>query len=137
MFRLFEALKEEGEDALRRTVWLFCAAGLIMLAVGFAGGALALFIASPVETSLATGFLVSAAVIAALAVMALFFSESSATQLAAAPRQPNLNALTGGAYIDRATQALLLRKVERKPATMMAIAAAAGIAIAALDAFDD
>jgi hypothetical protein len=137
MFRLFEALKEEGEDALRRTVWLFCAATLILLAVGFTGASLALFIAGPAGSSLAVGLLVSGGVIAVLAVIAFFFSEHEATKAASAPRQPNLNALSGGAYIDRATQALLLRKVESKPAMMLAIAAAAGIAIAALDAFDD
>lgn len=137
MLRLFETLKEEGEDALRRTVWLFCAATLILLAVGFAGAALALFIAGPDAAPLAAGLLISAGAIAVLAIIALVSSENAAGKAAASPSQPRLNALSGGAYIDRATQAMLLRKVERNPATMLAIAAAAGIAIAALDAFDD
>ena len=58
---------------------------------------------------------------------------SSHMQAAANPAA----ALFGAAGLDRNTQAMLLAKAQTRPLSMLAIAAAAGLAVAALDAADD
>lgn len=147
MFRLFRVLKEEGEDALRRSVWIVCAAVLFLIAIGFAGVALA-FLLTP-QMPLPAALLVSAGCVLAIAVACLFFAErhfgdassvaaaTAAAPLATATSPLSLTSLLTSGMVDRTTQALLLRKVQSRPASMLAIAAAAGIAVAALDAFDD
>ncbi len=42
MFKLFQVMKEEGEDAVRRTIWIMCAASLFVVAVAFAAAAAAI-----------------------------------------------------------------------------------------------
>lgn len=138
MFRLFRVLKEEGEDAVRRSVWLVCAAVLMLSAVGFAAAAAAIVMSHtmPVPAAL----LISAIGVLAIGMVCAYFADkedtepSSVKAPAASSFAPGL--LTGG-VMDRVTQNMLLDKVKTKPASVLAIAAAAGLAVAALDMFDD
>lgn len=137
MFRLFRVVKEEGEDALRRTVWMLCAALLLITAIGFiaAATAFALSTMMPMWASL----LISAGGILAISLVCLVFADRDHhhSQPPAQPAPSPMTSLFRSGLVDRTTQALLLEKVKTRPASVLAIAAAAGLAVAALDAFDD
>ena len=136
MFRLFQVMKEEGEDAVRRTIWIMCAASLLVIAVAFAAAAssIALSQALPLWAAL----LISAAgvVVIGLVCLAIADRDHNVAPSAPAAAPSPLNFLNSG-LIDQATQAMLLDRVRTKPASVLAIAAAAGLAVAALEAFED
>ncbi len=135
MFRLFRVMKEEGEDALRRTVWMLCAAVFLIVAVGFAAtaAAFALSVTMPMWAAL----MISAGGVFAVGLVCLVIAEREQRTEAPAPMSsPAVNFLNSG-LIDRTTQTMLLNKVKTRPASVLAIAAAAGLAVAALDVFDD
>ncbi len=139
MFRFFSALKEEGEDALRRTVWLGCAALLVLMAVAFAAvaGAIALSHSMPMPLALLiTGAGVLAAGVVCLALADRHSGAVSTPAAAETSAHSPFNLLSSG-IIDRTTQAMLYKKVQNHPASVLAIAAAAGLALAALEMFDD
>ena len=129
-------MKEEGEDALRRTVWMLCAALLLITAVAFIAAASTIALSATMPMSLA--LLISAGVILAVGLVCLAIADREHHVEPPAPvaASPAVNFLNSG-LIDRTTQAMLLDKVKTRPASVLAIAAAAGLAVAALDAFDD
>ena len=136
MFRLFRVVKEEGEAALRRTVWMLCAALFLIVAVGFAATAAAFALSATMPMWAA--LMISAGGVFAVGLICLVIADREHHSQSSAPMSasPDLNFLNSG-LIDRTTQAMLLNKVKTRPASVLAIAAAAGLAVAALDAFDD
>lgn len=129
-------MKEEGEDALRRTVWMMCAALLLITAVAFIAAASTIALSKTMPMALA--LLVSAGVVLAVGLICLVIAdrEHHVSTPPAPAASPAVNFLNSG-LIDRTTQAMLLDKVKTRPASVLAIAAAAGLAVAALDVFDE
>ncbi|PQA89361.1 phage holin family protein [Hyphococcus luteus] len=138
MFKLFQVIKEEGEDAVRKTIWTMFAAFLLVIAVGFAAAASAVALSNYVPMSVALA--ISAGGVVVVGLVCLIVAERDHYHTPAEPQASTppatLNLLNSG-LVDQATQQLLLEKVKSKPAGVLAIAAAAGLAVAALDAFDD
>lgn len=139
MFKLFQVIKEEGEDAVRKTIWTMFAAFLLVIAVGFAAAASAVALSNYVPMSVA--LLISAGGVVVVGLVCLIVAErdqyhTHAEPQASATPPATMNLLNSG-LVDQATQRLLLEKVKSKPAGVLAIAAAAGLAVAALDAFDE
>ena len=139
MFKLFRVLKEEGEDALRRSLWLVCAAVLILSAVGFAAAAAAIVLSQSMP--LPAALMISAAGVLAIGMVCVYFADREDPEPALAQTPPPAPTFASGlltsGVMDRVTQNMLLDKVKTKPASVLAIAAAAGLAVAALDMFDD
>ncbi len=141
MFKIFQVIKEEGEDAVRRTIWVMFAAFLLVIAVGFAAAASAVALNAYVPMSVA--LLISGGGVVVVGLIVLIVADRDhhndyreQKQSSAETAPASLNLMTSG-LVDQATQRLLLEKVKSKPAGVLAIAAAAGLAVAALDAFDD
>lgn len=134
MFGLFRAMKAEGEDAVRRTVWLVSAAALGLLAVAFV--AVAATIAMSAIMPIAAALIISAGVIAIAGVVCLLFAEHEdrLTKSRAVNTMPAK--VFNAGVVDQATRAVLVDKLRRHPAGVLAIAAAAGVAVAALDLVD-
>lgn len=137
MIRLFDTLKHKSETALRAALLTAAAAGLFVLALGFAAGAIVLLLAKIMPL---WGALLSVA--GALAgVSLLVLAASGARSKPAEPAAPT--AATGAALLGLAAQSgslkdLILRLAEQEarsnPAAAAAIAAAAGLLLGALDA---
>lgn len=139
MFKLFRVLKEEGEDALRRSLWLVCAAVLILSAVGFA--AVAAAIAMSQSMPLPAALMISAIGVLAVGMVCVYFADREDHEAVLAQTPPPAPTFASGilssGVMDQVTQDMLLKKVKTKPGSVLAIAAAAGLAVAALDMFDD
>ena len=138
MFKLFQVMKEEGEDAVRRTIWIMCAASLFVVAVAFAAAAAAIALSQALPLWAAIFVRAAGVVVIALVCLAVADRDhhAAAAPPAPAPTASPLNFLNSG-IIDSATQAMLLERVKKKPGSVLAIAAAAGLAVAALEAFED
>lgn len=136
MIRFFESLKHKGEHALRAALLSAAGGGLLVLAIGFAAGALVLLLTAVMP--LWGALLVGAGVLAVLAALAL-------SAAAARPKAPEPDASTAPATALLALAAqsgsvkdIVLRLAEHEartnPAAAAAIAAAAGLLLGALDA---
>jgi NhaP-type Na+/H+ or K+/H+ antiporter len=123
----FSMLKQEGEDAVRRSTWVFCA--ILLNIVAFIFVAIALTFALVGTLPVYGALLISAGLLllGALACMALASNrEPEPAPKAATSAPPTL--------VDQATQTVIARYVESRPAAVLAIAAIAGFAVAALEA---
>jgi FtsH-binding integral membrane protein len=138
MFKLFQVMKEEGEDAVRRTIWIMCAATLFVIAVAFLAAASSIALSQ--VTSMPVALMISAGGVVIAGIVCMLVAGIDHHH-AAPPSKPQqapaaMSLLSSGGLIDQATQKMLLQQVKARPASVLAIAAAAGLAVAALDAFD-
>lgn len=136
MFKLFQVMKEEGEDAVRRTIWIMCAASLFVIAVAFAAAAISVALSQSLPLWAALLISAGGVVLIGLICLSVADRDHGVTPPAQAATPSPLNFLSSG-IIDQATQTMLLERVKKKPASVLAIAAAAGLAVAALEAFED
>lgn len=140
MIPLFDTLRHKSQTALRSAVLTAAAAGLLILALGFAAGAIVLLLstAMPLWGALLTG----AGALAFTALLLLVLSGIRPQR--AAPAQPaSVNEGVSAALFGLAAQSgslkdLILRLAEHEarsnPGAAAAIAAAAGLLLGALDA---
>lgn len=135
MFGLFASLKHRSEAALRSAILVAGAGGLVVLALGFAAGAMVLLLA---ETMPLWGALLAAA--GALTLVALLFflaARRPASPPASPPAAASIAALAGLAATSGSLKDLVLRLAEQEartnPAAAAAIAAAAGLLLGALE----
>lgn len=139
MFKLFQVIKEEGEDAVRRTIWIVCAATLFVIAVAFLATASSIALSS--VTTLPVALMISAGGVVVVGLICLLIAGIDHHHAAPPARRSEtpaaMSLLSGGGLIDQATQKMLMQQVKARPASVLAIAAAAGLAVAALDAFDN
>ena len=135
MIPLLDALRHKSETALRSALLGAAAAGLFVLALGFAAGAIVLLLSKIMP--LWGALLVGAGALAAAAIIALAASGAK-PKVAAQPPAPTAAGLLGLAAQSGSLKDLILRLAEHEarsnPAAAAAIAAAAGLLLGALDA---
>lgn len=139
MIGFLRAIGERGENAVRQGLWAFAGAGLIVLALGFAAGALveALTLLMPRYAALGCGAL------ALLIAAAICFAKISRHQkaLPVAPAAPPLAStfasMGGGADWKAALSLALVEEAREKPARAAALAALAGLILGALEGLED
>ena len=126
---ILRALGDRGERALRRSVWLFAGAGLIVIGLGFAGAALVEILVGILPRSAALG----AATVFLLVVGAVCVSQASRKE-PAPPRQTTF-AATGDWR--GALNVALVEEARQRPARAAALAALAGLILGALEGLDE
>lgn len=140
MIDLLQSARARGEAAVKRAVWAFAGAGLMVLAVGFAAAGIVemLKLVAPTWAAFSLG--------AAFLLLAAWFCVTRA-------QTPNANATMEGALNlneeeGKATPGLdgdwrkllneaLIRESRDKPARAAAIAAIAGLILGAIEGLDD
>ncbi len=133
MSDFLRAIGERGENAVRKSIWAFAGAGLIVLALGLAAAALveALTLLMPLYAALGCGAL------ALLIAAAICFAKLSRHEKAppALPVQP----LTppGGADWKTALSLALVEEAREKPARAAALAALAGLIFGAVEGLEE
>lgn len=136
MIGILRAIGARGENAVRRSLWAFAGAGLIILALGFLAGALVEFLATLMPLYLALG----CGAIALFILAAIFFAQVARDKRAAeksAPAPAHPLAAIGGADWKSALGLALVEEARDKPARAAALAALAGLILGALEGFED
>jgi len=136
MIDLLRAIGERSESAVRRSLWAFAGAGLVVLAIGFAGAAMVEFLATLMPRYLALG----CGALSMFILAAIFFAQvashrQAAEKTASPPAQPL--AAIGGADWKSALGLALVEEARDKPARAAALAALAGLILGALEGFEE
>lgn len=153
MLNFVKALRSEGASVVRRSIWLLAAAVLLVGSAGLAAAAAAVALASVLPLPLALALCAIGVLASALACLLVGDRNASpapqsASQVAdggakskdAAGVWAGVSALLSrmdAGLLDKAGQMLLLTRIQKNPGATLALAAIAGLAIAAIDHFMD
>ncbi|NWG92127.1 MAG: hypothetical protein HXY21_06410 [Parvularculaceae bacterium] len=131
---ILRALGDRGERALRRSVWLFAGAGLIVIGLGFAGAALVEILVGILPRSAALG----AATAFLLVVGAVCVSQANRKEPPASdPAPPRQAAFAATGDWRGALNVALAEEARQRPARAAALAALAGLILGALEGLDE
>ncbi len=137
MIGLLRAVGERGERALRRGVWSFAGAGLIVVALGFAGAAIVEALAAFLPRYAALGAATLFLLIAAAVCFSLASKKSDAAPADAPAPQSAQAAFAAPADWRSALNLALVEEAREKPARAAALAALAGLILGVLEGLDD
>lgn len=141
MIGLLTAAREKGEAALKRASWSLAGAGLVVVGLGFAAGA----VVAALET-VAPAYVAYGVAAAGLVAAALFcFAQAQApAETGAARAAGSLDGDLGGAQLaphggdwKSFLNEALAREARDKPARAAAIAAIAGLILGAIEGLDE
>lgn len=140
MIDLLQSARAKGEAAVKRAVWAFAAAGLIVVAVGFAAAALveALKLVAPAWAAFAVGaiFLLLAGWLCQTRAQAPSYNATVAGTLGLAESEEAPASGGDGDWRALLNDALI-KESRDKPARAAAIAAIAGLILGAIEGLDD
>ncbi|MEK7265717.1 MAG: hypothetical protein AAB227_06415 [Pseudomonadota bacterium] len=137
MIDLMRAIGERGENALRRSLWAFAGAGLLVLASGFAAAAIVDGLATLMPRYLALGLGALVLLIAAGVCFARLSRHAAAHAKAPSAAPASAFASLGGADWKSALSLALVEEARDKPARAAALAALAGLILGVLEGLDE
>lgn len=129
MLKFINVLKAEGEEAVRKSIWLVAACLLSTLAAGFLAASLAYALATVMPAPLAILAGASFLFLTAFVCMLIARQEEASSPPARAPAEPSL--------LDQSALKLVQDNLLSSPGKTMLAGIVAGAALGALDAFEN
>jgi membrane-bound ClpP family serine protease len=136
MTGILRAVGERSERALRRGIFAFAGAGLVVVALGFAGAAMVEALAALMPRFAALG-LASAALFVAAAILFSLARQKTAEKDPAPKGAAALSAFASPGDWRGALNLALIEEAKEKPARAAALAALAGLILGVLEGLDE
>lgn len=133
MIDIFEALGAKGAKAIRRSLFAFTGAGLLVLATGFTGAALVEFLVQVMPRYGALGAIALVLLVGGLSFLAAANARPAPLKTSGTPEA--LAAVSSTATSDwrTALQLALVEDAQNRPARAAALAALAGLILGAME----